>query len=400
MHSTKDLAQPEFLARCRISVSDWQKADIEWDRLHRIGIALESRTRDLEDAADLHARKLQRCAGIHAVRWRVKHPEHLMEKVVRKRVQGSDKYAAIDEGNFLSIVSDLIGLRALHLFKEDWEGIHAYVTKNWNSVEDPVAYVRRGDPEANQDAYKTHGCKVEYHNDNYRSVHYVVAFAPVRDSFRAEIQVRTIFEEGWSEIDHHVRYPNHSTSDVLGVFLALFNRIAGSADEMGSFVKRLSQVVRDHDKELADERAIHDRHLVEIESLVAELTREKGRSAATEDRLSELTTQVQALRDASARESNRPAFTMYSLRPDAALLDAVRTYDFGAVQVDSPLTIPIDLSMVGSGPYRFGSPSLELSNLLITPPTAPRSPETVPPQGSSGEPKITHPPPSKPTTKK
>ena len=57
----------------------------------------------------------------------------------------------------------------------------------------------------------------------------------------AEIQVRTIFEEGWSEIDHKIRYPYDADNPVLGQFLVVFNRLAGSADEMGSFVKLLKR---------------------------------------------------------------------------------------------------------------------------------------------------------------
>jgi hypothetical protein len=55
-----------------------------------------------------------------------------------------------------------------------------------------------------------------------------------------ELQVRTIFEEAWSEIDHRVRYPRVSDEELLEQFLAIFSRLAGSADEMGTFIKQLS----------------------------------------------------------------------------------------------------------------------------------------------------------------
>ena len=58
-----------------------------------------------------------------------------------------------------------------------------------------------------------------------------------------EIQVRTVFEEAWSEIDHIIRYPYDVDNPVLTEYLAIFNRIVGSADEMGMFIKKLKKEV-------------------------------------------------------------------------------------------------------------------------------------------------------------
>jgi hypothetical protein len=60
-----------------------------------------------------------------------------------------------------------------------------------------------------------------------------------------ELQVRTVFEEGWSEIDHQVRYPVVTNAPLLEQFVTIFNRLAGTADEMGSFLKALSVHLND-----------------------------------------------------------------------------------------------------------------------------------------------------------
>ena len=55
-----------------------------------------------------------------------------------------------------------------------------------------------------------------------------------------EIQVRTIFEEGYGEIDHRLRYSHHEIPEILKSNLMLFNRIVGSADEMASLINTLN----------------------------------------------------------------------------------------------------------------------------------------------------------------
>jgi hypothetical protein len=68
-----------------------------------------------------------------------------------------------------------------------------------------------------------------------------------------ELQVRTIFEEGWSEIDHRIRYPRQSDNPYLANFLAIFNRLAGSADEMGTFIKALAGHVTAQAEKMAEQ---------------------------------------------------------------------------------------------------------------------------------------------------
>lgn len=61
---------------------------------------------------------LQQVNEVHSVRWRIKQPEHLMAKIIRKRNNGAEKYNKISVDNYQKIVTDLIGIRVLHLFKK------------------------------------------------------------------------------------------------------------------------------------------------------------------------------------------------------------------------------------------------------------------------------------------
>ncbi len=133
-----------------------------------------------------------------------------------------------------------MGIRAIHLFKDECIAIDKQIKEHFNITEGPIANIRPGDSDY---LYRDNGIEIDTRDSGYRSIHYIVSDSSRKRETYSEIQVRTIFEEGWSEIDHQVRYPNFSDDETLKEFLGVFNRIAGAADEMGSFVRGLSQTV-------------------------------------------------------------------------------------------------------------------------------------------------------------
>lgn len=297
--SISQLTLELFRQRNRIDDEHWVAAGIEWAKLQAIGLNYERRVSELSETAALHARLLQRSPAVHSVRWRLKDPEHALEKIVRKRAQRSEKYQHIDEHNYTSVLSDLVGLRALHLFKEEWRDIHILLSDGWTHSEPPVAYVREGDPQDLRASYVEAGCKVEVHPAGYRSVHYVVSSRPQKEEVLGEVQVRTVFEEGWSEVDHRVRYPNFSNNPLVQHFLATFNRIAGSADELASFVRILSAEIDQYEADKRASRNELEQHLSKIEELVSALNRQKEKSATQEKQLQQLANEAAKLRTAA-----------------------------------------------------------------------------------------------------
>ncbi|OGV07268.1 MAG: hypothetical protein A2299_04370, partial [Stygiobacter sp. RIFOXYB2_FULL_37_11] len=186
---------------------------------------------DLEPTANYIIERLHKVKKIHSVRYRLKSPDSLIAKIIRKKI--GDKRRRITLDNYKSEITDLIGIRVLHLFKEDWLDIHHFIKSTWSLRERPIAYVREGDK---NEKYEKTDCDVRKHPYGYRSVHYLLKSSPtIKENF-SEIQVRTIFEEGWSEIDHTVRYPRNLSDPILVQFSQILNRLAGSADEMGSYV--------------------------------------------------------------------------------------------------------------------------------------------------------------------
>ncbi len=287
----------EFLELNRIDRSSWDDCGLTWEVLSEIGRDHETNRGQLANTAEFFARTLQGVPGVHSIRSRVKDTDHLLEKIARKCIEKNVKYAGVNVDNYYALITDLVGVRALHLFKEDCFPIHDAITKTWENHETPTAYVRDGDPAELAERFRGIGLQVKSHKDGYRSVHYVCAAQPLKRKVLAEVQVRTIFEEGWSEIDHRVRYPNYSDNQLVAYFLMIFNRLAGSADEMGTFVQGLSTVLSDNElrirtvqseKEVALEkmtlaldalsamRKQDDNSRAQIDSLRAEVSKLRG----------------------------------------------------------------------------------------------------------------------------
>ena len=149
-------------------------------------------------------------------------------------------------------MTDLIGIRVFFLYREDWKHFHQYLTGRFEN--DPARYVRDRlkDFDDNPDhyymaerprAYKRNGDSKIYDSDEleivsdgiYRSLHYIVKYK----GQYIEIQGRTLFEEGWGEVDHDIVYKDAEDDEMLHDYSKLLNRLAGLADEMSSHFRRM-----------------------------------------------------------------------------------------------------------------------------------------------------------------
>ena len=254
----KLLPQKEFLKKYRHSEEDFKKSLLKWADLESIYESYLKEMGFLEDAGFSIMNIIRKIDGVHSVKFRIKDPEHLVEKIIRKRLNNPKLEVTVN--NYKDQFTDLIGVRALHLFKNDWEYIHEQITATWNLKQDPEINYREGDSNEFLQTYINKNIKQKVHKYGYRSVHYIVETRPAKEIYFAEIQVRTIFEEAWSEIDHTVRYPYDQDNPIYGQFLMILNRLAGSADEMGSFVmylkNELSIISDEHIKKINKKDAI------------------------------------------------------------------------------------------------------------------------------------------------
>lgn len=122
--------------------------------------------------------------------------------------------------------------------------------------------MRQGDSERILAYYRENNCRIEEHPYGYRSVHYLVESSNTRYRYLAEVQVRTIFEEAWGEIDHVVRYPYHLDNEMLVRLSSILNRLAGDADELGTYMRylkgRTAALETGHERELAAKNQVID----------------------------------------------------------------------------------------------------------------------------------------------
>ena len=251
----------EFLSTYNLTETDLQEAKITWEELETIAAEyqkIEKLMHDLgKDFIDEYLYEIEQ-AGIHSYRYRTKEPGHLLEKIIRKRKESMEKYGHLDHTNYYKYVTDLIGIRVFFLYREDWVHFHRYLTAKFEN--DPEKYIvdRLNDFDEDPDhyyiaekpkVYKRGGDTKIYDGEEidiitdgiYRSLHYIVKYK----GYYVEIQGRTLFEEGWSEIDHDIVYPYYKDDEMLQDYSKLLNRLSGLADEMSSYFRKIREFKED-----------------------------------------------------------------------------------------------------------------------------------------------------------
>lgn len=217
--SSKDAnPQAAFLIRFGLKQDEYTQTGLTWTLLEQIRTRHTVMLQELQTTATYVSERLQVVPEVHSLKSRIKDGEHLMAKIIRKKVERPD--FSVDIESYEAHITDLVGIRVLHLFKDDWKQIHNFIKETWDLFEEPTAYIRDGD---SQQSLTDAGCCVKVHPLGYRSIHYVIKSNPAKCVRLVELQVRTIFEEGWAEIDHRVRYPRQSDDGQLGMFLDIFN---------------------------------------------------------------------------------------------------------------------------------------------------------------------------------
>lgn len=153
---------------------------------------------------------------VHSIRSRMKEPDHLRDKLERKMLAAQKKNALFDitRDNLFVRINDLAGVRILHLhttqMKQIDQCIKAIIAEQAvELIEGPSA--RTWDDEY-RSYFRSIGISTQDSENLYTSVHYVVA-SKSRTKVTCEIQVRTLMEEVWGEVDHSINYP-HKTNSV------------------------------------------------------------------------------------------------------------------------------------------------------------------------------------------
>ena len=172
---------------------------------------------------------------IHSTKGRLKDPTHLKDKLERKLLlaKTNKKTFAVTEAELFTKVNDLAGLRLLHLYTsqiaEIDERLKAIVMQEgYELSEGPIA--KTWDDDSRQ-LFNKLGIKAENSPSMYTSVHYVIR-ANKRTPLTCEIQVRTLIEEVWGEVDHSINYPHPSGSRSCRDQLKVLARMTSSCTRL------------------------------------------------------------------------------------------------------------------------------------------------------------------------
>ncbi len=185
---------------------------------------------------------LLEAAGLSVtIKYRLKRFDNFCEKLIRQRKQSTDKDVCL---------TDLLGVRIVCPFLEDLEHVERIIARSFEILE--------MEHKAEQHSFREFG---------YDSVHILIKTPPLKNAAKlpyskdvCEIQLRTILQEAWAEVEHELVYksdiamPNHS-----------IRRKLASLNASLTLSDLVFQEIRDYQKEIR-QRGLKRRQSVEPEA--------------------------------------------------------------------------------------------------------------------------------------
>ncbi len=183
---------------------------VAFERVHNLS---EGRFRQVlhEVAHALHENPNFPSSGIVLMKSRFKKLSRLVEKVEDLRAAG----VPVDIGNYTNHVHDIAGIRYVTLTRRDRRAVLEYIemTAEAGALEIDNIKVMDGFSQLDFDKPYPERAEIAFNDRGYTSVHCLVRVADWAERVESrssspvvEIQIRTILEEAWSEVDHRYRY--------------------------------------------------------------------------------------------------------------------------------------------------------------------------------------------------
>nr|WP_321403075.1 GTP pyrophosphokinase [uncultured Desulfobacter sp.] len=152
--------------------------------------------------------------SIHTILYRIKDESRLIEKIDQENMGSEFDAKPITHKNFHERIGDIIGIRIICLRLSDIVKVESYL--EFLVEEKILKFVQKPDYKRSfvlpiglgKDA--SQNINLQY--SGYSSIHYQIKLSENSDvseafkSIQIELQLRTILEEAWGEIDHKYRY--------------------------------------------------------------------------------------------------------------------------------------------------------------------------------------------------
>jgi len=258
----------KFFHKYNIQESDFVKTGYKWTDLLKIADDYDNREKQLNKICETFVHKIRSFEKVHSVRFRVKDTESLIAKIIRKKV---DTGLVIDIENYLVEIDDIIGVRALHIFKGDFLTLYNQILKVYKNdfYGNIDISVRKGDDLSIYDEIVKTGRATIKESKVYRSIHYGINY---RKCVHIELQTRTIFEEGWSEISHMTVYKKGKKDELLTSPLTILSCLVGTCDDVAELIKKIVEKTENKKELNKDDLSINNNKCIEdiLEKLINE----------------------------------------------------------------------------------------------------------------------------------
>jgi ppGpp synthetase/RelA/SpoT-type nucleotidyltranferase len=189
-------------------------------------------TKSFSDARDNYGVSVP----IYFSKWRIKKAESAYLKIKRK-------------GRPYKTLTDYGGMRLLCLFEGDMIKIHDYLLWLFKELEYELYeciiynFDRRGDmyyslKKSEEEHFPGHFLSSDSKKSGYKSIHYLVH---TKDDLYIEIQLRTLVQDVWCELEHALSYKNGSAHPHIKKSFSLLAKELENVDDMLSYLQDLDQ---------------------------------------------------------------------------------------------------------------------------------------------------------------
>jgi ppGpp synthetase/RelA/SpoT-type nucleotidyltranferase len=166
-------------------------------------------------------------------------------------------FKKIDEENVLNEITDIVGLRIVCYFKEDKKYIHENLIKDLKDQGEikilEMEHLYPNDcPLKEEEYFRSESFKQTPKDSMYSGIHYIVLLTNDKNKIPIEIQVRTMFEEVFGELEHDISYKYFPTIKSEG-----FKSVGSMMRTLDHEVQNIKKYIDDKKDEIKNKLMLH-----------------------------------------------------------------------------------------------------------------------------------------------